>query len=296
LTVLAVDLGGTHMRCAAVADNGAVTNRVELSTPHDGADTSALVALMRGVAGNVTGCTSAVVGVPGRVDYRAGQLEQAPNLPERWVAQLTEHALSSDVGMPVALANDADLAAVGESYTGAGREFSDVAYLTISTGIGAGVVLGGLLVHGRHSLAEVGHAIIDVTRWRAGQACTLESLASGTALGRQAAAAHLGPTGKEVVDAVRAGNADARRIWDDLVLTIAVGVINLVWTFTPEVVVIGGGLGLVGDVLLDPLRAAVAPHDPTKVSIVAAALGDDAALAGAASWGRAFVPEHAGRR
>ncbi|MHB8467787.1 MAG: ROK family protein, partial [Acidimicrobiales bacterium] len=159
MTVLAVDLGGTNMRCAAVDEAGTVGHRLERPTPHDGTDTSALTALMAEVAGNVTGCTSAVVGVPGRVDYRVGALEQAPNLPVTWPPMLTEARLSQTVGLPVALANDADLAAVGEAFFGAGRAFSDVAYLTISTGIGAGVVLGGLLVHGRRSLAEVGHAV-----------------------------------------------------------------------------------------------------------------------------------------
>ena len=295
MTVLAVDLGGTNMRCAVVEHDGTVGQRVERPTPHDGTDTSALITLMRDVAANVTGCRSAVVGVPGRVDYRQGRLEYAPHLPPTWPPMLTEALLSAAVGVPVALANDADLAAVGESYSGAGRAYTDVVYLTISTGIGAGVVLGGLLVHGHRSLAEVGHAVIDLTSYRAAQPSTLEELASGTALARRAAAAGLGPRGGDVIDAARAGSAAAARIWDDVVTAAAVGVINLVWTFAPEVVVIGGGLGLIGEVLLEPLRERVAQTDPTKCVIVGAALADDAGLAGAASWTRAFVPEHAGR-
>jgi glucokinase len=256
---------------------------------------SALVDLMR----NITGCRRAVVGVPGRVDYGKGTLEHAPNLPPGWVGHLSEADLGTAVGMPVALANDADLAAVGEAHFGAGRRHADVAYLTLSTGVGAGVVVGGLLVHGRRSLAEVGHEIIDLTRLRAGQPATLEDLASGTALGRAAASVGLGPLGKDVVDAVAAGSAPAQRIWDDLVAAAAAGIVNLAWTFSPQVIVIGGGLGLVGAALLDPIRDAVLRDGPPSfdppIEIVPAALGDDAGLAGAAGWHQAFRPEAAGR-
>jgi len=296
---LAVDLGGTHMRCATVAGDGTVSGRSERPTPHDGTGTEALIGLMQAV-GSLTACTSAVIGVPGRVDYRGGTLEFAPNLPPTWVPALSEAVLGAVIGLPVSLANDADLAAVGEAAFGGGRHFSDVAYLTISTGIGAGVVVGGLLVHGRRSLAEVGHTIIDLTRLRLGERATLEELASGTALGTAAVAAGVGSLGRDVITAMQGGNVEARRIWDDVVAAAAVGVVNLAWTFSPEVIVIGGGLGLVGEALLAPLRAAVARDGPPAldppIAVVAAALGDDAGLAGAADWHRAFVPEAAGRQ
>ncbi|MFI5040926.1 MAG: ROK family protein, partial [Acidimicrobiales bacterium] len=188
---------------------------------------------------------------------------------------------------------------VGEAYFGAGGSYSDVAYVTISTGIGAGIVLGGLLVHGRRSLAEVGHQIIALDRLHAGQPATLEELASGSALARRATAKGIGPYGGDVVAAMRAGNHEAQRIWDDVVFAAGVGLVDVAWTFTPEVIVIGGGLGLMGDVLLEPVRRAVHRDGPPAVQppidVVAAALGDDAGLAGAAAWHRAFQPEAAGR-
>jgi len=298
LPTLAVDLGGTHMRSAAVSPDGTVFGRVERPTPHDGTGTRALAALMAEVA-RATPCASAVIGVPGRVDYRRGALEHAPNLPPAWVPNLTETALERVVGLPVALANDADLAAVGEAYFGAGRSFSDVAYLTISTGIGAGIVLGGLLIHGRRSLAEVGHEIIAIDRLQAGQPATLEELGSGTALGRLASAAGIGPRGADVVRAMDAGSTVARGIWDGVVAATSVGVVDLAWVFTPEVIVIGGGVGLIGDLLLEPIRHALGRDGPPDVhppiALVSARLGDDAGLAGAAAWGRAFRPEAAGR-
>ncbi|GAC1539200.1 MAG: ROK family protein [Acidimicrobiales bacterium] len=294
---LAIDLGGTHMRCAVVSSDGHVRDRDERPTPHD-AGPGALINMMQVVSGR-NACDRCVVGVPGRVDYRSGRLEHAPNLGPGWVAGLNEADLSSAVGIPVAVANDADLAAVGEAAHGAGREYSDVAYLTVSTGIGAGVVLGGLLVHGRRSLAEIGHTVIDADRLAAGRPATLEELGSGTALGRSAVAAGIGTVGADVVAAVRRGDRRATVAWAELVAVLAVGVTNLAWLFSPEVIVIGGGLGLVGDVLLSPLRTAVITDGPPAIdpgiSIVAAALGDDAGLVGAAGWHRAFVPEAAGR-
>ncbi len=298
VTTLAVDLGGTHMRCARVGEDGTIEDRQARLTPHDGTGVAALVALMHDVRGDGP-CATAVIGVPGRVDYRHGTLEHAPNLPPGWATALTERDLSTDVGVPVALANDADLAAVGEAYFGAGTGHTDVAYVTRSTGVGAGVVLSGLLVHGRRSLAEVGHTVIDLTRLRGGRPATLEDLASGTALGKAAAGAGIGPLGHDVVDAVRRGDADAARIWDDLVAAAAVGLVNVAWSFSPEVIVVGGGLGLVGDVLLEPLRVAVARDGPPAmdppIAIVPAGLGDDAGLVGAAAWGRAFRADAAGR-
>ncbi|GAC1477231.1 MAG: ROK family protein [Acidimicrobiales bacterium] len=295
---LAVDLGGTRMRCAVVDPDGLLHHRQETATPHDGTGAAALVDLMRAVTSTVP-CQRAVVGVPGRVNYRLGTLEHAPNLPFGWLPALTEAALAPAIGIPVALANDADLAAVGEATSGAGRPFADVAYLTLSTGVGAGVVLGGLLVHGRRSLAELGHTVIALDRLTQGQPATLEDLASGSALGRLATAAGIGSVGREVVARVEAGDPDAARVWSALVGAAAVGVVNLAWTFSPDVVIIGGGLGLVGDVLLDPLRVAVARDGPPavqpEIEIVAAELGDDAGLVGAAGWQAAFVPEAAGR-
>ena len=295
---LAVDLGGTHMRCAVVTVAGVLQDRQEATTPHDGTGATVLIDMMRAATQRAR-CEHAVVGVPGRVNYRLGTLEHAPNLPPGWLPALTESALANDVGIPVALANDADLAAVGEATFGAGRAFADVAYLTLSTGVGAGVVLGGLLVHGRRSLAEVGHTVIALDRLAQGQPATLEELASGSALGRLATAAGVGSIGRDVVARVEAGDPEAARVWSALVAAAAVGVVNLAWTFSPDVVIVGGGLGLVGDVLLDPLRTAVGRDGPPAVQpaieIVAAELGDDAGLAGAAGWHAAFVPEAAGR-
>jgi glucokinase len=288
------------MRCARVEASGQITARQVRPTPHDGSGTDALISLIRSVAS--TGpCRSAVVGVPGRVDYRAGTLEHAPNLPAAWVPGLSEEALSAATGWPVALANDADLAAVGEAFFGSGRGYDDVAYVTLSTGIGAGVLLGGVLLHGRHSIGEVGHEVIALDRLPGGPA-SFEDLASGTALHREAMAAGVDvlAQAQDVVAAAVAGNAAARDLWDALVAAAGTGLANVAWVFSPEVIVVGGGLGLIGEPMLAPLREAVAAQGPAGVqppiAVVGAELGDDAALVGAAAWHRAFRPEVAGRR
>jgi glucokinase len=284
---LAVDLGGTWMRAALVTADGELVSRRAEATPRHAACPEALLALV----GDLLDCGNvghAVIGVPGRVDYRRGRLEWAPNLPPHWPAALDRRPLSERLGVDVSLANDADLAAVGESYFGAGRGYDDVVYLTVSTGIGAGVLLRRRLVAGTRSLAEVGHTVIDLAALRRGDAATLEELGSGTALGRRAVALGLPSDGARIVELVHAADPDAVRLWNDLVSAIGIGVANLGLLFTPEAIVLGGGVGRNGDLLLPPVRQYLATHGPrdlpTPIQVLVAELGDDAALAGAAAW------------
>jgi glucokinase len=263
-----------------------------------GDDPKVLVELMRKVA-SLGPVTHAVVGVPGRIDYSTGVLEYAPNLSPVWSATLREDVLEAGVELPVSVANDADLAAVGESWFGAGRAYADVAYLTVSTGIGAGVVTGGFLVHGRRSLAAVGHTVVDGQALAEGRPATVEELGSGTALDRLAAEAGLDVSGKDLVDRVRGGDEQAGKVLTRVITAAAIGAVNLAHLFTPDVLVIGGGLGLNGDLVLDPIRTLLESRGPRglpePIAVVNAALGDDAGLAGAGAWDRAFKPEAASR-
>lgn len=278
------------MRVAIVEDDGSIAKRDTRRTPRDADRPDALVDLAKAVLEGET-VDHAVIGLPGRIDHSAGILEHAPNLPQTWAPLLSERRLSDALGVPVRLANDADLAAVGETYFGAGKGFADVVYLTMSTGVGAGVVVAGKILHGRRSLAEVGHCVIDIHAASRGEPCTFEALASGTALARMAADAGVEASGAEIVDLVRGGDAIAGQIWGRLCEAAAVGIANLCFTFTPDIVVIGGGLGLTGDLLYDPIRAYLRkrgpPGLPDPIRIARAALGDDAGLIGAAGWPRA---------
>ncbi len=282
---LAIDLGGTRMRAARVDATGQILAHKVVPTPRGDPEPGALLGLMREIG---VGVASAVVGVPGRVDHRVGGLDHAPNLPPTWAPFLTERALGAVLGVPVHLANDADLAAVGEAYFGAGAAYDDTVYVTLSTGVGAGVLLGRRLVRGRRSLAEVGHCVLDLSAAARGLPSTFEQLASGTSVARTAAWMGTPGDAARIVRLAAAGDALAQRVLDTAIQAACVGVRNLAFTFSPEVIILGGGFGLVGEVLWGPIRATLATHGPpglpTPIVVTGAALGDAAGLVGAAAW------------
>lgn len=283
MQLLAADLGGTWMR-AALVEGSSLAEVFRRPTPTAEPRPEAFVRLLREVAarGNPR---AAVVALPGRVDHDLGRLEYAPNLPASWASGLGAAALGAALGVPVAIGNDADLAALGESRHGAGRGAADLVYLTLSTGVGGGVILGGHLCRGRRSLAEVGHTVLDLGAARRGEPATFEQLASGTALERRARDAGLALDGAGVVAALRAGDARARAVFEGVAEAAAIGVTNVVYSYSPERVVMGGGLGLVPE-LREFVRAHLAAHGPPglPVELVPAALGDGAALLGATGW------------
>lgn len=287
--VLAADVGGTQMRAALVDSRGAVLVRESVATPGDAAVPGALIELIRRVGAELGhgAVARAVVGLPGGVDYVEGRLLWAPHLPERWTEALSRDELSACLGLPVDIANDADLAAIGEATFGAGAQGTDVAFLTISTGIGAGVVNGGRLLRARRSLAEVGHTVIDWRAWQEGRPCTFEELGSGSGVARRASESALAALdAREVEAAARAGDDKANEILEDAIAACAAGVASLVLSFYPDTVVIGGGLGR-REGFFAPLREMVlarSEHYPDDLVIVPSALGDDAGLVGAAAW------------
>ncbi len=243
--LLAVDLGGTWMRLAVFSADGSVLARNIVRTPRD--DPAALSLAMREMLGRASApLVTAVVGVPGPISYRDGMPLVLPNLPG-WEPYVSASRLSEETGLRVLLANDADLAALGEHRFGAGRGVSDIVYLTVSTGVGAGVVIGGRLLHGRYSLGEAGHTIIE----RQPRA-TVQDLASGTAL-----AGIVGVPGEQVTARARAGDPEALAAFRQLADVIAVAVHNLVHLFMPERFVIGGGVSKAGDLLFAPVRAEI---------------------------------------
>lgn len=159
-------------------------------------------------------------------------------------------------------------------------------------------IVGGRLVHGKRSLAEAGHSIIDGQAASRGEPATLEQQGSGTALHRLAVSSGLDVYGPELVTHIANSDQAARRIWESGAEAVAIGVANLVQMFSPEFVIVGGGVVLAGDLLLEPIKKAlsrVGPRglrQPTEVR--ATELGDDAGLTAAATWAEAFVPEATG--
>jgi glucokinase len=288
--ILAADIGGTQMRAALVDVDGCVKVRETAPTPADSDVPSALIDLVVGVAATAGSreVSHAVVGLPGAVDYEAGRLLAAPNLPGRWTDSLSADQLSAHLGLQVHVANDADMAAVGEAVFGAGAGIDDVvAFLTVSTGIGVGMVSRGRLLRGRHSFGEFGHSVVDWRSWREGLPGTVEELASGSGMARQARESGLGRMDAQaVLEAALDNNVAARTIWEDAVTACAAGVCNVVLAFAPCTVIVGGGIGRRPE-FFEPLREIVLQRKenrPTALSVVLCALGDDAGLAGAAAW------------
>ncbi len=273
--ILAGDVGGTRMRVAIVESGGTVVSKEVIPTPKK--DPDALTRAIRLVENGTGPIAGAVVGLPGLIDYSRGEVLTLPNLPD-WEGSLSAVRLGAELGVPVLLANDADLAALGEHRYGAGRGSQDMLYVTSSTGVGAGVIICERLLHGRLSLAEAGHTIID---WATGD--TLETLGSGTALARAA-----GEDAAAVAARAAAGDPVASRHFATTAEAFAVGVLNLVHCYSPEVVVIGGGMSQADDLLLNPVREQLQRCGDdcvaSKVKVVKAQGDDDVGLRGAYAY------------
>ena len=282
---LAVDLGGTNMRGAVVDRDGKILDRVQAKTPHDSPTIEPLLDLVRPLASRPE-VEHAVAGVPSRVDHEAGTLLNAPNLPPGWPELISRSTLEHELGLPVSLANDADVAAVGETRFGAARGHRDVVYVTISTGLGAGILVGGRLVLPRCSAGEVGHTVIDRALAAAGGNGTVEGVGSGSALARHAHAVGLDAVGADLERLVAAGDAEATAVWDEAMFAAALGIVNLALIVSPTIVVVGGGVGRHGALVNGPIRAALERFGPRgpAIAVETAALGDDPGLIGAAAW------------
>jgi len=295
---IAVDLGGTNVRAAAVDKTGRVFARRRMSTPTEQPTPQFLADMINEVAAELPAiewCSAiadrVVVGLPGVIDQLNERLITGVNLPEYWVPLISEDWIAGQVGLEVSLANDADLAAVGESEFGAGRNFRDVVYVTISTGVGAGIVVDAKLVQSGFSGGELGHTVIDWAAAEREEPATVEDLGSGTAIERHAAAAGLAARGAELADMVRRKEEPALSIWRRAIGAVGVGVANMAWMVSPEIVIVGGGVGNNADIVLPILREQLRRFGPSarpKIELAAAELGDDAALIGAAAWWHAI--------
>ncbi len=200
----------------------------------------------------------------------------------------------------IVVENDANAGALGEFRRGAGRGCADMAFFTVSTGIGGGVILDGKLRRGPHGLTgEFGHMVLngnaDAPQYAAGKPGALEALASGPAIEREARAALLRAgravpenlSAKTVIEAAESGEEWAIETRARCVTQLARGIAAVVCAYDVERVVVGGGVAMAGDALFVPLRAAVEFYLPTflsgKVDVVPALLGDTAPLMGAVS-------------
>ncbi|MDQ7829329.1 MAG: ROK family protein [Armatimonadota bacterium] len=305
---LAVDIGGTRTRVGVVGGDGRVLAHRTLPTPTGGPD--AVVAAVAGAAAHVLAeaavTREALVGVaagaPGPLDPRSGVVFEPPNLVG-WRDVPLRALLEERLGLPAAVENDANAAALGEAWVGAGRGVTDLVYITVSTGVGGGLILGGELYSGVSGTAgEVGHMTValDGPPCFCGQPGHLEGLASGRAIARAAREAlargeatslrELPPeelSARTVAEAARAGDPVARAIYERAGTALGAAVASLVNLLNPPLIILGGGVMQAGDLIMAPLwraareRAFARPLE--AVRLVPAALGEEAGLVGAAA-------------
>jgi glucokinase len=289
-----VDVGGTKVLALALGATGNDTlGEHRVPTPKSGGALLDAIAETATVAAKeADGPLAALaVGVPGLVDGD-GVMRFAANLPG--VTELPlRAALTERLGVPVTVDNDANAAAWGERVAGAGGNAKDLLMITIGTGIGGGIVLGGELYRGAHGMAgEIGHFVVslDGEPCQCGQRGCWERYASGTALGRIARDAGF-ESGEDVVAQARSGDDAALKVMSTFTRWMAIGIAGLVNILDPSVIVLGGGLVEAGDLLLMPLRDWLArlieggEHRPA-IPLVAATLGERAGGIGAALLAR----------
>ena len=323
--VVGVDLGGTQLR-VAVTRGSTLLSRVGWLTGSDSTPSyiisrisSAVQIALQIANAQLDQIAGIGIGVPGLVDSRTGVVFTLPNMPG-WVhvplRDILEQNLASKI--PIFVENDANVAGLGEYVFGAGRGCRDMVYLTISTGIGGCVIANGHIWQGVSGTAgELGHITID---WQ-GEPCNcgnvgcLERIASGTAIAQHAEKVIDTPEGIElltfartkqkqqhdiseseqpplvnaevVAQAAHAGVMSAHKIIARAAQGLGTGLVNIIHSFNPEVIVLGGGVTQMGSMLLGPAlqivqeRAMKVPRD--AVRIVQAQFGEDVGLIGASA-------------
>jgi glucokinase len=307
--VCAVDLGGTNLRAANIDRDGEIHDRLKSGTPRtDNPDEivssiACAVARCSSLAAQRNETINAVsVVVPGSVNAASGLVVNAPNVPAIVGFDLTS-ALASELAQPILIENDANAAAVGELWKGAARGHQTIVCFTLGTGVGSGVILDGELWRGIDGTGgEIGHTSIEPfgnVQCNCGNFGCLEVYASATALVRLTrerlkpdsgsqlnAIARDDLTAKKVFEAAVAGDEFARSIFEKMGTYLGIAIANVVNTFNPEMIVIGGGVSAAFDLFAPRAREEMMrrafPVPAARCQIVKAECGDDAGLLGAA--------------
>jgi glucokinase len=288
--VLGLDIGGTKIAAGVVDPDGGVHGFV--TAPADAASDTGVARLFelgrQAMSESGLEVDAVGIGCGGPLDSTNGVLLAPLHLPgwsEVAITALAEEAF----GRPAVLDNDGVAAAAGEHRYGAGRGARNMVYLTISTGVGGGVILDGELHRGPSGNGgELGHVTVD---WH-GRKCRgcgrngcLEAYCSGTSIAERAHEAGMhGASAADVAQAALAGDAVAARVWNETCEALASGITSIANLFEPELVVLGGGVVRTGEQLLGPVRERVAEQvigPPPR--IVAAASGDAVGVVGAAA-------------
>ena len=303
---IGIDIGGTKIAGGVVTEAGLILDRTRVPTPPDDepATLAALFAAVDELLARHRRVDAIGVGAAGLVEWPGGRARWAPHNSYRRLE--LRRLLHERTGLPTTVDNDANAAAWAESRFGAGAGGGDLVLVTVGTGIGGGLVLGGHLYHGEHGFAgELGHLIVapDGDRCACGNRGCLEAMASGSTLGRlgreaaagdpggRLAALAGGPglvTGEMVFAAAGEGDKVALALFERVGHWLGVGIASLVTIFDPDLVVVGGGVAATGELLLAPARASFERYVHGRAHrdlppVVPARLGGDAGLVGAAT-------------
>jgi len=309
--ILAIDLGGTKIIAAIVSSQGQVMAREYYPTLAGEGPQSVIDRILFAIDHllslrniDLSQLDSISIAAAGAIDLDKGVITISPNLPG-WHDIPLRDIVNRKYKVNTLLINDASAAALGEYHFGAGKGVNNLIYLTVSTGIGGGIIINGELYLGPSgSAGEIGHMTIDINgpRGSCGNIGCLETLASGTAVAREAIR-RIGQgeessltdmvegkieniTAEKVSMAAQGGDSLASDVISEAATYLGVGMVNLVNIFNPEMIIVGGGVAQIGDLLLDPVRQVVKERafqlSAQAVRIVPAQLGDNAGVLGAA--------------
>jgi len=304
--VLTMDIGGTQSRVALINDKAQVVKRTSVTT-EEGEGYKKVIATIRDYFSKPELDSVAGIGIAiaGLLRSDSGLLLSSPNMAG-WINVPIRQIFSDEFNLPVYTGNDASLAAQGEYRYGAAKGLENFVYVTVSTGIGGGLMLGGEMYIGADGYAgEVGHMTIDPggPQCACGMRGCFEAMASGSAIAREArekmasgvssimidmAGGDPGELTAELVErAARQGDALAKEVMHNAAVNLGLGLSNLIVIFDPEAVVVGGGVTKSDDLIFAPARRVVAEragcYFQKDVPILKAALGDDVGLIGAAA-------------
>ncbi len=311
-----LDVGGTSMKGGVITDDGCVLSAVSLPTEahkgqQHGLDRMCETIRQAVVAAGLGIEQLSAIGVatPGTMDLKAGVILDPPNL-KPWQNVPVRHHIAETFGVPTAFQNDANAAALGEYWIGAGQGVNSMVLFTLGTGIGCGIIVGDLVIEGEHSHgAEAGHMKIEMSNPRqcgCGRWGCLEAYASATAVvkrahealaasdGRSSLGALLHQQGeitsRDIFDAAAKGDTLADKIVEDTAFYLAVGAMNLMHLIDPDRIVFAGGMIAAGEPFLQRIRRHVQelafPVPAAHTTLCFAKLGSDAGFIGAAACGR----------
>jgi glucokinase len=290
---LGLDLGGTNIKWVVLDHDDKPVADGSLPTEREGGPEHVLerLALAGKAAIEAAGpIDTAGVGVPGIYDERHGSIRFLTNLPGSWAGHPFAAPLSQALGVPVRLINDARAFTLAEARAGAGKGCSSLIGVTLGTGVGGGIIVGGKLVLGHDGTAgEIGHQVIDIRpeapKCGCGNTGCLEAFVGAPRLAAAAGTA----TAADAFAADERGEPRAHAAVEAWINYLAIGLANLVTVLTPDRIVLGGGVAAASDRIVAPLRERLAAHvhltDPARVKIVCSALGVRAGAIGAALRG-----------